>query len=408
VSGALGAAPGAASPGAAPATIDGAPVPTIALARVEAPEAASAPARANVNTDLELSDAAGLGVAPMGPALGAQIDATGGEAVALAEPTAGLGDIMTMRDRSIALALVDTAEPAPLQGMEEDAPADHGTEVAAIDPTSPVTPDAGQPAQQQQTEQAAQPDEIDLAALPSGELACVVPPSITLDVKAAGETLLMINSPCHADSVAELAYSDLSFGVKIDRSGRGEIEVLGFETSVEASLGFEDGEALDFTVPFTGVDRVERVALSWSDPVALEIHAFEFGAEAGSPGHVFPGQPKSFRDVRRRGGGYLTEFLPVEGVGDFVQVYSHWVRRGGDAGVVKMYLDFASRHRDRLAGTCGEGEFAQPTFTVTRSSRGRFEGQTTTRLGAMACDEIDKVEDHLIGAALRDIIISQR
>ncbi|MEM6676511.1 MAG: hypothetical protein AAF675_01435 [Pseudomonadota bacterium] len=383
--------------------------PTLALARVEVPTQIAAPSRdagetlelAGVEENAETTRTSNLSVGSV---------ATGGAAVAFAAPTSGLRDLMELRDTMSAIPLIDTTGPDALvrPDLRVGQP---GLEIGALSPNDVIEPLPGRrpDAVRPEADQAL-PEDVEIAALPRGELACVVPPSITLDVASAGETLLMITSPCHADSVAELSYHDMRFGVRIDRTGRGEIKMLGFETSSDATLVFADDETLEFSVPFTGVERAERVALTWDAPILLGLHAVEFGSDYETDGHVRTDMTRDFRSVRRRGGGYMTVFTPIEGVGDHVQIYSHWVRRGGKTGVVKMYVDFTSRHRDRLPAACGRGEHARPSFSIIRSSRGRVEEPNTRRLGAIACDDVAEKEgdDPLIGAAVRDIIISQR
>ncbi|MEL6767976.1 MAG: hypothetical protein AAFP17_12405 [Pseudomonadota bacterium] len=399
--------PGQTSGVGAPSSIGRQATPTLALARVEVPNAIAAPQQAGAEA-MELAGPDG-DTSQLNPGLSVGSVATGGEAIAFAEPTEALREIMDLRDTMSAMPLIDTTGPEVL-AQPGEVGADRDIRVTAISPesiTAPIPSTGG--VEQAQPEQTDTPDEIDVARLPSTELACVVPPSITLDVRAAGETDLMITSPCHADTVAELSYLKMAFGVKIDRTGRGQITMYGFETSADAALSFADDETLEFSVPFTAVERVERVALAWDAPIVLGLHALEFSAERDSSSHVRVDQPRDFRAVRRRGGGYLASFTPVDGVGQNVQIYTHWIRRGGKSGVVKMYVDFTSRYRDRLPSTCGTGEFARPSFTVTRSSRGRIEEPEDRRLGAVACDDVASDDrDPLIGAAVRDIIISQR
>ncbi|MEM6944222.1 MAG: hypothetical protein AAF565_10785, partial [Pseudomonadota bacterium] len=343
-----GALPGGTAVAPAPSAIGRQATPTLALARVEVPGQIAAPSASQADT-LELAET-GDASSALNPGLSVGSVATGGAAVAFAEPTEALREIMDLRDTMSAVPLIDTAGPDTL-AQPDEVGADRDLRLSAIDPASIAAPITGREVDTPKPEVTEAPEQIDVARLPSTELACVVPPSITLDVRAAGETDLMITSPCHADSVAELTYLKMKFGVKIDRTGRGEIIMFGFETSAEAELAFADGETLEFSVPFTAVERVERVALAWDAPILLGLHALEFGTEREGQGHVSVNQPRDFRTVRRRGGGYLHSFAPVEGVGQNVQIYSHWIRRGGKSGVVKMYVDFTSRFRDRLPST---------------------------------------------------------
>ncbi|MBK0398606.1 hypothetical protein H0I76_05355 [Limibaculum sp. M0105] len=375
-------------------------VATFALARVEVPDAVAAPSRAQAS-DLTVDPGARDG-ALSAPRVAPEIDATDGQRITILEPSAGLGEILTFGD-PLTLRPIDTSLPSLATPSDAAGGSAPDLRQAAVEPSGAALQGAGATAQPGSLPQ---PDQI--AALPRVDQTCAVPPSITLDIRPAGETELVITSPCHADSIAQLSYEGIDLGIRIDRSGQGALSVLGFRSSSEALLAFDDGETLEFSLPFTGTDRVERVALSWDAPVLLELHALEFGAGLGTEGHVSPAAPGDFREVRRRGGGYLTSYAPVEGVGQSVQIYSYWLRRGGDAGVVKLYIDFASRHRERQEGTCGNGPLSRPAFTVIRSSRGRSEQPVSRRLASIECSRVDTMQNHLIEAAVRDIIISQR
>lgn len=394
--GSADAAPERAAPGGL-----GHGVATLALARVEIPDAVAAPSAAS-SQGLSLDVGAGDS-ALSAPRLAPEIDATDGQRITILEPSAGLGEILLFGD-PLTLRPIDTTVPQ-LAIPSDGGVAASDLRQAALQPPASTAPGATV-APAAQPGAMAEPDRV--AALPRVDQTCAVPPSITLDIRPAGETELVITSPCHADSIAQLSYAGLDLGIRIDRGGQGAVTVLGFASSADAILAFDDGETLDFSLPFTGTDRVERVALAWDAPVALELHAIEFGAVEGGPGHINPHNPGDFREVRRRGGGYLTTYAPVEGVGQSVHIYSHWLRRGGEAGVVKLYIDFASRHAARLAGTCGDGALARPAFTVIRASRGRIEAPVSRRLASVDCAAVETMQSHLIEAAVRDIIISQR
>ncbi|MDT8344649.1 MAG: hypothetical protein RQ752_09470 [Thermohalobaculum sp.] len=398
--GSTDAAPEAAPERAAPGGL-GHGVATLALARVEIPDAVAAPSSAS-SQGLSLDVGAGDS-ALSAPRLAPEIDATDGQRITILEPSAGLGEILLFGD-PLTLRPIDTTVPQ-LAMPSDGGVAASDLRQAALQPPASTAPGATV-APAAQPGAMAEPDRV--AALPRVDQTCAVPPSITLDIRPAGETELVITSPCHADSIAQLSYAGLDLGIRIDRGGQGAVTVLGFASSADAILAFDDGETLDFSLPFTGTDRVERVALAWDAPVALELHAIEFGAAQDGPGHINPHNPGDFREVRRRGGGYLTTYAPVEGVGQSVHIYSHWLRRGGEAGVVKLYIDFASRHAARLAGTCGDGPLARPAFTVIRASRGRIETPVSRRLASVDCAAVETMQSHLIEAAVRDIIISQR
>jgi hypothetical protein len=249
------------------------------------------------------------------------------------------------------------------------------------------------------------------AALPPTAEPCTVPPALILEVKPAGLTEVIIDSPCHARTVAELSYDGLRFGVALDAAGAGTVAAVGFQQASDAVLGFADGETIGFNIPFADTERMERVALVWEMPVDLDLHAFEFGALARSEGHVRPDQPRSYGDVRRRGGGYLLEYQPVGGVGQSVSVYTYWRRYGGRAGVVKLKVNFASRDGRQRPDTCSGGALAEPDFTVLRSVAGKLERPRRRRLAPLGCAAVAGMAgtaDRYIGDAVDDMIVRQR
>jgi hypothetical protein len=287
---------------------------------------------------------------------------------------------------AVGLAPVDTTPPAVLS----DPGAVSGTGTPQTGPQLPGTPT----------------DRV--AALPEATEPCVVPPGLILDVKPAGVTEVIIESPCHAGAVAELSYDGLRFGVALDAAGAGTVAAIGLQQASNATLRFEDGETLDFNIPFADTERMERVALAWDMPVDLGLHAFEFGASPQSAGHVRPKYPRSHDDVRRHGGGYLLEYRPVGGVGQSLSIYTYWHRHGGRSGVVKLKLDFTSRDGRKRPDTCGGGTLSEPDFTVLRSVAGKLERARRRRLASLDCAITASTADRYIGDAVDDMIVRQR
>ena len=247
-----------------------------------------------------------------------------------------------------------------------------------------------------------------LAARPNATDACTTPPSAELEIRRAAQSVVRITAPCQADSVAELSYSGLRLAIPLDREGVGSVLALGFEANAAALVRFVDGEVLDFDIPFTEINRIDRVAVIWELPVALELHALEFGARTGEDDHVHPGNRRDFRSVRRKGGGFLNAYRSYAGVGQNAQIYTIWKRGRTRDGVVKLMIDYASRNRDRLEGTCGTGSYAAPGFIVVRSSSGQLERPIIRRLAAISCSSVAQEigDKRLISSAIDDLVIT--
>ncbi|MBY8974740.1 hypothetical protein KHP62_02905 [Rhodobacteraceae bacterium NNCM2] len=247
---------------------------------------------------------------------------------------------------------------------------------------------------------------VEIAALPEADAPCTAPPSMTLDIQAAARTGIDLVAPCHAGEVAELAYNDMRFALPLDQSGAGAITALGFEPTTAAVIRFADGEEMSFDLPFRGTDRVTRVALVWDMPVRLDLHALEFGAALAGAGDVSRDNPRSYEEIRPTGGGFMTSFLPVEGAGQPIEIYSHYIRRNGRAGVVELKIEYVSRDREALADTCGDGAYAKPRFKILRSEGGRIDRPFAGRLPSLACNESGAGDTSLAANSVGTLVIT--
>ncbi|MEM9059792.1 MAG: hypothetical protein AAGD13_04955 [Pseudomonadota bacterium] len=300
---------------------------------------------------------------------------------------------------------VDSSDLPPLKPSRvPDSGSTDPIQQAAIEPTRNPASRSDAP----RTPQAPSSDRV--ASLPRHDAPCVIPPAMTIDVRRAARSIVTVNAPCHSNTVAQLEYSGLRLALPLNGEGKGDLTVLGFEPNAPALLSFDNGETIDFDLPFKGVERVSRVALVWEMPVSLELNAVEFGSALLSNDHVRPDNPRSFQDVRRRGGGFLHSYRSYVGIGQNAQVYSFWHRRGGRHGVVKLMIDYASRSRDLLDGTCGDGKYAAPNFLIIRSEAGRLERPIIRKLAPLDCSRVTQEvgDKRLISGAVSDLLVVER
>ena len=264
--------------------------------------------------------------------------------------------------------------------------------VASAVPFSDVTNNA-EPAAPAEPATAA---EVALASLEAQPAAgpCAADISAKSDIRPAALTELIVTAPCMAGTVAELDYGDLRLGIVIDSNGHGELLVPGFEPVMPAALSFADGSRHEFDLRFSGLTQVDRVAVAWEAPVLFSLNALEFDAEPGSAGHLSPANPRSYNDVRRSGGGFLSAYAPVDGVGQSVQLYTHVTKQSGKAGVVKLMLDYTSRDLGDPA-TCGDAPLAQPEILLLKSDKGQLARPVRRSPEALGCAEAREDRDRL-------------
>jgi len=316
---------------------------------------------------------------------------------AFAQVTVVVENTQPVPELSIGMALI---EPQDRAGPHAPAvPA-----AAAIPPTAPKidNPQATAPAS---TILAAVPETAAVSVQPSKPAtgACTKAPTATTAVQPGALTRLTVSAPCVAGSAAELAYGDLRLGVAIDSTGRGELVIPGFESVMPASLSFTDGTRLELDLPFSGLSQIDRFAVASDDVTAFELNALEFGAAPGATGHLSVANPRSFDDVHRTGGGYLTSYAPVGGVGQTVQVYTHITKQGGKSGVIKMMLDHAGRTGDG-SGTCGAAAQAQSEFLILQSDHGLVERQVIGGTGSPDCIR-SRLDSNPLGDPVGNVVV---
>ena len=304
-------------------------------------------------------------------------------------------------ERAIVLPPVETQPspslPAPV--VERDGQPDVAT---------PEAPGAPAPVPAPPTEPRV-PRDGDLQSLAAEVAPCTVAPDMTLDVRRGAITVVSLRAPCHAETVARLSYGGVAFAIPLDGAGQGALTTLGLAVNMPALLQFSNGDKIDFDLPFRGIDRVSRIAITWDGPVDIGLHALEFGAARGSAGHVHAGNPRSFSSARRARGGFLNRYRPRGGVGDNVQVYTFWHKRSGTAGVVELMVDYAAQPDTVVAAVCG-GAVVQPEITVRRSERGLTHRTIMRKLPRLDCSTITREnrDNDLISGAVDDLVVVPR
>ncbi len=182
------------------------------------------------------------------------------------------------------------------------------TPVAVLDGMDPVMPEVTEaPVLQAALETDAVPE---LPGLPE---AVPVPEGtaptceVTLTAVAMPAALvdLTLSAPCSPSVRAAIHHQGMTFTIVTDDTGaaRATVPALAEGAVFMADLGEGGGAVAAVTVPdLAGFDRA---VLQWQGTVGPEIHALEFGAGYGEPGHVWHGAPRT-ADVALAGtGGFL-------------------------------------------------------------------------------------------------------
>lgn len=154
--------------------------------------------------------------------------------------------------------------------------------------------------------------------------------------------LLALDAPCDPGARVDIRHGGLAFSGRTDAYGRFSTAVpaLTILARFEADIGTTTAEV---TLAAPDAPRMRRLAVQWTGTADLDLHALEFGAISGGPGHVWrqaPGNPWAE-------GGTLMQL----GQSDLAvaQVYSFPADLAGRIGVVDM-----SVQANITTQTCGK------------------------------------------------------
>lgn len=221
---------------------------------------------------------------------------------------------------------------------------------------------------------------------------CGVPETKT-EPLAAGRMQLALASTCRAGQEIEWTYGGAEFTAKLDAAGKLDLVIDCFAgTATPVDIKFADGTNLSLPVTARDLDRVSKVALIWRSAVDLDLHAFEYAAAVGEPGHVWAGATANLEAIRERleksprGAGFLSTVTKGDGSRDKVEVYTFLHRDGHASGQIGLAVDHATRGARPAGDTCGSGVLAEVPFRLVTSGRRNPVTHTAGIIAAAACD----------------------
>jgi hypothetical protein len=134
---------------------------------------------------------------------------------------------------------------------------------------------------------------------------------------------VFVSSICRAGQVATLTHSDLSFSLRADERGVISTTIPAFASLATVEVIFDDGATTSAQISLRDASDLERLAIVWTAPVNLDLHAFEDDADENSKGHIWINNQRTYRDTLIGGGGFHETFgdSSIEG-GSMAEVYS--------------------------------------------------------------------------------------
>lgn len=190
-------------------------------------------------------------------------------------------------------------------------------------------------------------------ALPQAESAvsldsaAVTDCSVRLDLAGQPDAMIgvALSAPCRRDERVVLRHGGLAVTGRTTSSGSLYVSLPAMEAMAEVSVLFAGGETVVAKLELPAAASVRRFAVQWQGDDAFQLHAFEGGADYGTPGHVSAADPHLPVADSERSGGFLS-LLGDDQVENplLAEVYTY----PGDGTDVRVVVEAAVTDR-----TCG-------------------------------------------------------
>lgn len=153
---------------------------------------------------------------------------------------------------------------------------------------------------------------------------------------------LAFDAPCHAGTRLVIRHGGLAVTALTSANGSLDLSLPAMAEAAEVTVAVQAGPSVSKTVIIPDLAEFDRFAVQWQRDDAFQLHAYEFGAGYGEPGHVSAAAPRSPDFAERGTGGFLnilgdsrTEW-PL-----LAEVYTFPVGRSPRAGDVQLSIEAA-------------------------------------------------------------------
>ncbi len=204
---------------------------------------------------------------------------------------------------------------------------------------------------------------------------------------------IKVVSKCLAGRSVIIAYGNYEFVRKVGADGTMTMLLDMFEANAPLALKLDDGTTMN--IDTTGVDYsgISKVAVLWTAPVNLDLHAHEYLAPRGTPGHVWSKAPGSLENALQAAGsgkrarGFISMDDNGKGPGLHAEVYTFLHNPAQRNGAITLLIDYETRGDVPEPPYCGDGELAQIEAHVMRLRPGGGLEKETVRLGPAPCGQ---------------------
>lgn len=233
---------------------------------------------------------------------------------------------------------------------------------------------------------------------------------VTANPQAAGRIAISIKAACLAGRNVSFDYAGHEFVRAVGGDGALSLTLDLFEGAAPLSLKLDDGTSKAVDVSGVELAGISKVAILWSAPVNLDLHAFEYLAPRDGPGHVWSKAPSTLDTAvtaareGTRGRGFISMDDTGTGPGLHSEVYTFLHNKSQRSGAITLMIDYETRGDLPSGDHCGTGKLAQIEALVVRLRPGGNVEKESVRLPAAPCGQKLPQSERFNSDTLSDLV----
>ncbi|MBX9924741.1 MAG: hypothetical protein K2Y05_00135, partial [Hyphomicrobiaceae bacterium] len=238
------------------------------------------------------------------------------------------------------------------------------------------------------------PQAAPTAAAAANAAPCTETPKTTVTPMIGGRIQLTVDSPCRRGQSIDLRYGEQTRSLPLDpNGGKGATIVdLYLGAGQDVTISTSDGkQAVVATGAESNAGEYSKVALIWSKPVDLDLHAIENNAQIGAPGHVYSKAPRTAEEAKSqaatsgRGAGFLSTSSDGTTGDSHVEVYTFFHSPDQQFGAIPFAIENATRGAKATGEACGQGALAEVTYEAIVRTKGGEMQRENGIIASVAC-----------------------
>lgn len=244
--------------------------------------------------------------------------------------------------------------------------------------------------------------EPDVPELAQSETQGLSAPSCEILVEArpvaAAMVDLQLDAACFPNERLTVHHNGMIFTETTSDDGKIALTVPALSEDAVFIFAFSNGDGAVAQTTVEELKDFDRAVLQWKGNAGFEIHAREFGAEYGDPGHLWRGAPGEISTAVAGKGGVLTQHGDTDAADPFLaEVYSFPRDAEGLSGAIALSVE-----TEVTEANCGVEIEAQ---SLEVQSQGQIKTQNLT-LPVPACDAVGSFL--VLNNLLQDLKVASR